>query len=275
MCIHVILDITTRNKLSEMLKKLLTACALVIAIVPQVYASQNWETVGKTNTGETLSLDSNSVQSKPNTGGWLFFSYKVGSRQNIAKTASCSNGKLSSAKPGWIVDSNSRQVFADSVASQELLQRVCMYGKMASYSETNYNETDEADQALNSDSNNRTQIIPGLTNNGSKLSFYSTSLQDAYIRNFSYFIIPKGSNQSETNYPIQAKTHWCRNNRIEKDIRAVERLTPLERQVSSQPGWFLIDNGSYSHQYIKADSPASINLLKKVCSTYAEVSSPY
>lgn len=136
-----------------MLKKLLTACALVIAIAPQVYASQNWETVGKTNTGETLSLDSNSVQSKPNTGGWLFFSYKLNNRQNIGKTASCSNGKLSSTKPGWIVDSNSRQVFADSVASQELLQRVCMYGKMANYTNTNYNETDEADQDLNSDSN--------------------------------------------------------------------------------------------------------------------------
>ena len=90
------------------------------------------------------------------------------------------------------------------------------------------------------------------------------------------FSIPKGSNRAITNYPAQGKTHWCRNGRIEKDVRAINRLTEIEKEVSSQPGWFFTDgfNGQ-SIRYIKADSPASVNLLKKVCSSYAEVSSPY
>lgn len=124
-----------------MLKKLLTACVIVIALAPQAYAAPRWETVGKTSTGETLSLDVNSVQTKVNAGSWLFFSYRlkgsIETRQSIAKTASCSGGKLSSAKPGWIVDSTSRQVYADSVGSQNLLQRVCQLGKNA-YSISNY-----------------------------------------------------------------------------------------------------------------------------------------
>ena len=119
------------------------------------------------------------------------------------------------------------------------------------------------------------QVVPGLTNDGGKLSFYTASLHDAYIRTFAYFYIPKGSNRAITNYPAQGKTHWCRNGRIEKDVRAINRLTEIEKEVSSQPGWFLVDQNDYSSRYIKADSPASVNLLKKVCSSYAEVSSPY
>ncbi|MBW4450044.1 MAG: hypothetical protein KME38_25230 [Spirirestis rafaelensis WJT71-NPBG6] len=118
------------------------------------------------------------------------------------------------------------------------------------------------------------EIVPGLTNNGGRLSFYSAFLHDAYVRSFSYFYIPKNSIQPATNYPIQAKTQWCRNGQIKKDTRAT-RLTEIEKQVSSQPGWFLVNQDDSSYQYIKADSPASINLLKKVCSSYAEVSSPY
>jgi len=116
-----------------MLKKLLTACAIILAVAPQAIAAPRWENVGKTSTGETLSLDTNSVQTKSGEGGWLFFSYRltgsVETRQSVAKTASCSNGKLSSATPGWIVDSQSRKVSADSVGSQNLLQRVCQLGR--------------------------------------------------------------------------------------------------------------------------------------------------
>lgn len=260
-----------------MLKKLLSACAIVIAFAPQAYAAPNWENVGKTSTGETLSLDITSVQNKPHAGSWLFFVYRVkGSvetRQSIAKTASCSDGKLSSSKPGWIIDSTSRKVYADSVGSQNLLKRVCLYGKIANYSESNYNETDESDKALDSYNEINTQLVPGLTNSGGKLSFYSTFLHDAYMRSFSYYYIPKGQDKSQN--LIQAKTHWCRNNRIEKDVRAIDQLTQIEQQVSSKPGWFVVDNNNQSLQYVNADSPASVNLLKKVCSTYAEISSPY
>jgi len=116
-----------------MLKKLLTACAIVFAVAPQAIAAPRWEYVGKTSTGEKLSLDNNSVQTKSGEGAWLFFTYRltgdVETRQRVAKTASCSNGKLSSSNPGWIVDSESRKVSADSVGSQSLLQRVCQIGK--------------------------------------------------------------------------------------------------------------------------------------------------
>jgi hypothetical protein len=91
------------------------------------------EVRGRRSTGEILSLDVTSVQNKPHAGNWLYFSYRltgtVETRQNIAKTASCSGGKISSANPSWLIDKDDRKVLADSVGSQNLLQRVCQLGK--------------------------------------------------------------------------------------------------------------------------------------------------
>jgi len=126
-----------------MLKKLLTTCAIVLAVAPQAIAASNWQTVGKTSTGEILSLDVTSVQNKPHAGNWLYFSYRltgtVETRQNIAKTASCSGGKISSANPSWLIDKDDRKVLADSVGSQNLLQRVCQLGKNG-YEISHYDE---------------------------------------------------------------------------------------------------------------------------------------
>ena len=99
---------------------------------------ERWMTMGKTSEGDTLSLNVNSIQTKPNAGNWLWFAYRitdsVETRERIGFTGACHRGSLVS-KPEWQVEfTNSNgeletlQVKADSPGSLKLLRTVCSRG---------------------------------------------------------------------------------------------------------------------------------------------------
>jgi hypothetical protein len=99
---------------------------------------ERWMMMGKTSEGDTLSLNVNSIQTKPNAGNWLWFAYRitdsVETRERIGFTGACNRGSLVS-KPEWQVEfTNSNgeletlQVKADSPGSLKLLRTVCSRG---------------------------------------------------------------------------------------------------------------------------------------------------
>ena len=121
-------------------KLIITFVSLTSVITPamsQEYGvKENWMTMGKTNDKAILSLDVNSIQTKPHAGNWLWFNYRiideVETRERIGFTGACNQGKLAS-KPIWhveIVNENGdidRQIDieANSPASLRLLKTVC------------------------------------------------------------------------------------------------------------------------------------------------------
>ena len=115
------------------------ASTLLLANLPslaQTSQSERWVTIGKTNTGETLSLDLSSAQFT-GYGEATLFTYKftgnVSSRVNKAVTESCEGvtGKLrTDSSLEWFVNSQNGKetqivVKAESQASKLMLGRVC------------------------------------------------------------------------------------------------------------------------------------------------------
>jgi len=99
---------------------------------------EHWMTMGKTNKGAILSLEVNSIQTKPHAGNWLWFSYRitndVETYERIGFTEACNRGQLA-AKPEWQVEFTNDKgelevvhVKADSLGSLKLLRTVCSKG---------------------------------------------------------------------------------------------------------------------------------------------------
>ena len=90
---------------------------------------ENWVTMGETSGGETLVLDTGSVQNKPHAGDWLWFSYSVGGRQRVGYTGSCVGGEVAGIQQ-WFVDLEGDQlaVKASSAGAKALLSKVCQMG---------------------------------------------------------------------------------------------------------------------------------------------------
>lgn len=114
--------------------------SVIIPVMAQEYGVKgNWMTMGKTNDGAILSLDANSIQTKPHAGNWLWFSYRitdeVNTRERIGFTKACDRGQLVS-KSVWqveLVNENGEidrrmDIEADSPASLRLLKTVCSTG---------------------------------------------------------------------------------------------------------------------------------------------------
>ena len=116
--------------------------AISSTVVPATAQNEKWLTMGKSNGGSILSLDVNSIQTKPHTGNWLWFSYRVTTsketQEYIGYTASCVRGKISK-EPQWYVDDADKQgasaealsIKADSPGSQTLLTKVCQISNSA------------------------------------------------------------------------------------------------------------------------------------------------
>ncbi len=142
------------NKALQFALPLLVSCLsfscitqLSIPVLAQVNQEQ-WVDFGKTNSGETLSLNESSIKfermlvddSLNNEDGFydnlpkirvVAFEYSVGGRKRSAYTKSCNRGNLA-ADPSWrtytsFIDYWPQyfSVEADSVASKKMLQRVC------------------------------------------------------------------------------------------------------------------------------------------------------
>ncbi len=100
---------------------------------------EHWMTMGKTNKGAILSLDVNSIQTKPHAGNWLWFSYRIISDaetlERIGFTGACNRGQVAS-KPEWQTELTNDKgdleavvhVKADSPGSLKLLRTVCSRG---------------------------------------------------------------------------------------------------------------------------------------------------
>lgn len=118
---------------------IVSVAAILPTVTPATAQDGRWLTMGRTSSGEILSLDSNSVQTKPHAGNWLWFVYRVtGSketRERVGFTGSCLQGRLT-GKPEWYVEATDRNgvitgqktIKAGSSASQALLTRVCQTG---------------------------------------------------------------------------------------------------------------------------------------------------
>ena len=114
-----------------------TVATILPGISPSVaQVNDRWMTMGKTNDGAILSLNVNSIQTKPHAGNWLWFSYRVTddveTRQRIGFTGACERGQLVS-EPEWQVEVTDETVDvltvkADSPGSLRLLQTVCSKG---------------------------------------------------------------------------------------------------------------------------------------------------
>lgn len=116
--------------------------AISSTVVPATAQNEQWLTMGKSNGGSILSLDVNSIQTKPHTGNCLWFSYRVTTskqtQEYIGYTSSCVRGKISK-QSGWYVDNADRQgvsaealsIKADSPGSQTLLTKVCQISTSA------------------------------------------------------------------------------------------------------------------------------------------------
>lgn len=104
-------------------------------------------------------------------------------------------------------------------------------------------------------------IVAGTTNDGSKLYYDPSSVEvNNYTRTFKYAVI-KPNGEIRINY---AQTPWCRFGKIELDARALHENSLLE--LPKNPGWVIFQDNDPDHEiFIKADSPASINLLKAIC----------
>jgi hypothetical protein len=116
----------------------LTLPSIYSATAQEYESGERWMTMGKTNEGDVLSLNVNSVQTKPHAGTWLWFAYRitngVETRQRIGFTGACNRGQLVS-KPEWQVEFTNQkgeiaqlQVKADSPGSLKLLRTVCSRG---------------------------------------------------------------------------------------------------------------------------------------------------
>ncbi|NES19441.1 MAG: hypothetical protein F6K41_11045 [Symploca sp. SIO3E6] len=81
-------------------------------------SNERWMTMGRTNDGAILSLDVNSIQSKPHAGNWLWFAYRitddVEAREHIGFTGSCERGQLVS-EPEWQVENTNERGDLESV----------------------------------------------------------------------------------------------------------------------------------------------------------------
>lgn len=128
----------------------IVATVTLATILPSISPSlaqinDRWLTMGKTNDGATLSLNVNSIQTKPHAGNWLWFAYRVTddveTRQRIGFTGACSRGQLVS-EPEWQVEITNEMgvlgdvltIKADSPGSFRLLQTVCSKGYHSSSS---------------------------------------------------------------------------------------------------------------------------------------------
>lgn len=121
----------------------LTLFAIALPGVSPVFAqesqvSERWMTMGKTQKGDILSLNVNSVQTKPHAGNWLWFAYRitdgVETRERIGFTGACRRGKLVS-NPVWNVEIQGKdgvleaiEIKADAPGSLRLLRTVCSKG---------------------------------------------------------------------------------------------------------------------------------------------------
>lgn len=101
--------------------------------------NDHWMTMGQTKKGDVLSLDVNSIQTKPHAGNWLWFVYRVTdsveTRERIGFTGACNRGQLVS-KLEWQVEFTNKRgdlesvqvIKADSPGSLRLLRTVCSRG---------------------------------------------------------------------------------------------------------------------------------------------------
>ena len=118
------------------------AHTVILANLPTIAETsqhERWLTMGKTSSGSILSLNINSVQTKPHAGNWLWFSYRVTddkeTRQHIGSTGSCIEERVSD-KSEWLVDSIDTngnltgiiKIKTNSAGSQALLKKVCQLG---------------------------------------------------------------------------------------------------------------------------------------------------
>lgn len=121
----------------------LTLFAIALPGMSPVFAqesevSERWLTMGKTQKGDILSLNVNSVQTKPQAGNWLWFAYRitdgVETRERIGFTGACRRGQLVS-RPVWNTEIQNKdgvleaiEIKADSPGSLRLLKTVCSKG---------------------------------------------------------------------------------------------------------------------------------------------------
>jgi hypothetical protein len=139
------------------MKKLLFIYLNIALFLPTIAVAEEskleqWTTLGKTNTGETLVLNDKSVgiteiltdESLNNEDGFydnypktkvVQFDYRIGGRKRHAYTKSCKNGAVI-GNPNWktyttFIDYNPQYflVEADSSASKKMIERVCYLSK--------------------------------------------------------------------------------------------------------------------------------------------------
>lgn len=254
--------------------------------VPNTTKNERWLTIGKSNSGNILSLDINSVQAKPHANNWLWFSYRVTNdqetREYIARTGSCIQGEISNESE-WIIDTTNVngdfvspiEIKTDSPGSQALLKKVCQTGGIKPVSQTSATQSSALSLISAQPQARNIVIVAGITNNGNRLSFAPSSVKvqtktdtaGDYNRFFNYSVLRKDGSQA---IHIDAHTPWCNKGKIELDTRAIDNqvfyLTKIYNNIDimTTPGWF-IDSG-----YVVADSTASRNLLKEVCLATAE-----
>jgi len=236
-----------------MLKKLTVlaiASALFLANLPmKAEASQyeRWVTMGKTSSGGILSLNINSVQTKPHAGNWLWFSYRVTddeeTREHIGSTGSCIEGKVSD-KSEWVIDATDTngnlagqiQIKADSTGSQALLKKVCQLGSFKADSQNSLNSP---------------WIVIGKTSTGETLSLDLSSAQFTGYGEATLFTYKfTGDVTSRVN---KAVTESC------KGITG--KLT-----TDSSLEWFVnSQNGKETQIVVKVESEASKQMLERVC----------
>ena len=124
----------------QLLITFVSLCSVISPVIAQESGvDEPWVTMGKTNNGDILSLNVNSIQTKPHAGNWLWFSYRittsVETREHIGFTGACNRGRLAS-KLVWqveLVNENGvidrvLEIKADSPGSLSLLKTVCSRG---------------------------------------------------------------------------------------------------------------------------------------------------
>ncbi|MHC5820075.1 MAG: hypothetical protein ACYT04_30455 [Nostoc sp.] len=227
------------------------ASTLILTNLPvKAEASQysNWMTMGKTSTGSILSLNINSIQTKPHAGNWLWFSYRVTddkeTREHIGSTGSCIEGRVSD-KSEWSIDSidtngnftGTIEIKTDSNGSQALLKKVCQLGSSKRDSQTSAKYSP--------------WIVVGKTSTGETLSLDLSSAHFVGYGEATEFTYKfTGNVTSRVN---KAVTESCEANKGE-----IRSDTSLEWFVTNQ-------NGKETRIAVKVESKVSQEMLERVC----------
>lgn len=121
------------------------------------------------------------------------------------------------------------------------------------------------------------KLVRGNTSNGGMLALETStvglvsnevsrgqqSVTIGYYRVFDYYSIDKKGNQRK----VSALTPWCTKGKVKFDPNAYDAFN-MGAIIAKSPAW-MTEDANFSHKIIKADSPASINLLKAVCAADA------